>query len=185
MFATALIADVPSVDLSLLLSFLQTLFSFISLIKSMEDNHMTNSKLVGSGARSGPNFWGNLSGTFQALCRFDTCPFHFETAIQQSHFLFHLSPRFAWYVYTQRNECAELSFFPYLHHICFGLYTPCFVAHYSLIRRFHNQNNPIQRLPTPIIGTMIHGNKIRLLMRCFRTSYTTTPKVSLKLINNI
>lgn len=73
-------ADVPSVDLSLYFCFLQTLFSFLSLIKSMEDKDMPNSMLVGSGARSGPNCWGNLSGTFQALCRFDTCPFHFETA---------------------------------------------------------------------------------------------------------
>ena len=80
MFATVFIAGVPSVDLSLLLSFLQTLFSFLSLIKLMEDNDMTNSMLVGSGARSGPNCWGNLSNTFQALCRFDTCPFHLETA---------------------------------------------------------------------------------------------------------
>ena len=78
-FATAFTADVPSVDLSLFFSFFQTLFSFLSLAKSMEDNDMTNSMLVGSGARSGPNCWGNSSNTFQALCRFDTCPFHFET----------------------------------------------------------------------------------------------------------
>ena len=45
---------------------------------------MTNSMLVGSGARSDPNCWGNLSNTFQALCRFDTCPFHFETARKSS-----------------------------------------------------------------------------------------------------
>lgn len=100
MFATALIAGVPGVDLSLLFSFLQTLFSFLSLISSMEDNDMTNSMLVGSGARSGPNCWGTCQ-TLSKRC-VGSIPTRSILRLQKSSLIFlppvptlHLDPRIA------------------------------------------------------------------------------------------